>query len=139
MPTTFTKTETLRRLRLLAAEARDASYNARTAPTEVGLRTRPIVSATVPTQRGCYPPDDDLSENISFKQAATDPDVATYGSVVHLYISRCCGFVGGTPDYELDTVAVGWLGTPNTDPVLIDCNGTARPGIEQGEYPANAA
>lgn len=135
MPATFTKTETLRRLRLLAAEARAASYNARNAPTEVGLRTRPVVSATVPTHRGCYHPNDDLSHHVSFREASVDSEVATHGSVVHLYISRSCGFVGGVPDYELDTVAVGWIGTPDTGPVLIDCNGTPRPGVDRGEYP----
>jgi len=129
----FTKTEALRRLRVLAAEARDATHNSSRAPAEVGLRTRPVVSPTVPTHRGCYHPEDDLSHHASFREAATDPEVATHGAVVHIYIDRCLKFMGGAPEYELDSVVVGWMGTPDTEPVLIDCNGSPRPGIDRGE------
>ena len=120
----FTKTETLRRLRVLAAEMRDITSNGRGAPVEIGLRTIPVATPTAPTQSEAYDDDDDLDYFVSFAEGATAPEVSGYGSVVHIYLSRMIGFCGRTPLYELDSTCVGWMGTPDAEPVVIDSNGT---------------
>jgi hypothetical protein len=121
--TMFTKTEALKRLRALAAEARLYERLPRTSPVEVGLRCDPVVTDD-PFRDGVewYGPDDDLADYRSFKEAAVDPSVAGHGAIVHIYLSEQRGF--GVEDYsELRNVVMGWMGTPTEPAVLLSVPG----------------
>jgi hypothetical protein len=120
-PGAFTKTEALRRLRKLAAEARRVERVPRNARVEVGERNVPVVSMTVPAT--FYAEGDDLDSCLPFADAVDRPGrfdlplVAGPGYVVHLYVST----VG--PWGEFVGVCCGWMGTADAEPVLLDADG----------------
>lgn len=122
-PKPFTKTETLRRLRVLARLSREAGGHHTGMRIEVGHRVLGPQYADNPEDAlaRAYPEDDDLSYHDDLKGAARDAQYQTPGGTVHLYISD----PGDGVDYgELHDVNCGWLGTHDREPVLLDVNGT---------------
>jgi hypothetical protein len=112
--TKWTRAERLRRLRVLAKEARRVERVAPSCRAEVGTRTVPVQSNEVPVNP--IADDDDLADFVEFGAAASDPTVTGPGMVVHLYLT-------GTPDgfggYELTDVVTGWMGTDEHPPRLV--------------------
>lgn len=109
-PGHFSKTETLRRLRVLAAAARIEYRQPRNAVAEVGLRCRPVVFDNLRFAGPLIDPNDDLSDTVSLVDAAYDDTVSVFGAVVHIYITSR-GWDG-----ELEGVGIGWMGTPTDAP-----------------------
>lgn len=115
----FSKTETLRRLRLVTMAMKERCNLPANATAEVGYRIYPAASPAFPTRDDVYGTDgDDLSYMEPIKDAAADPTVRAYGAIVHIYLSSGFGY-----DRELRDVCVGWLGTPDEEPAIYDLNG----------------
>ncbi len=115
----FSKTETLRRLRLVSMAMKNRCNLPANATAEVGHRIHPAASPTFPTHDDVYGAEhDDLSHMEPIRYAATDPTVRAHGAIVHIYLSSGFGY-----DRELRDVCVGWLGTPDEEPAIYDLNG----------------
>lgn len=110
--TDFSKTEALRRLRVLAAEARRNLGLPRNAPAEVGERLIPLVIEDIEEPYTVFVDGDDLDDFVSLPGAARG-HARQQGAVVHLYI------YSAGPWRELEDVVVGWMGTHRDAPVLI--------------------
>jgi hypothetical protein len=109
----FTKTETLRRLRVAAKLCRDNDTYGMLTPqdrVEVGYRFVPVHADSPPQGKDAFGPDDDLSDFDLMRDAAGDDQVRQHGYVAHLYFSNQVELV--------DTVMV-WLGTPDQEPVYL--------------------
>lgn len=123
--THFTKTETLRRLRVLAAESRRVGGLHTGHRVEVGHRTMGVAYGLTEQDARInrFREGDDLDDFDDMGSTARMPEYRQHGAVVHLYLSEV-----GTPpwfsDASLIDVNCGWLGTPDHEPVLLDYNGT---------------
>ncbi len=129
--TEFTATEFRRRVRALIAEARSLSYDLRSAvKVEIGTRTIPVYTPTVPTHDEAWPEEDDLRDFSSMGydvETLRRDGLLRPGMVVHLYFSTT-GMSG-----ELVNVVTGWTGHAPTglghrradsiEPVLLDVPG----------------
>jgi hypothetical protein len=107
--TTFTATESLRRLRALTAALRARGDLPGGASIEVGTRTHPV-HTDAPTYANYFHEDDDLEDFYPLR------DYAKYvkpGEVVHLYISDRDGLIG---------THTTWVGTADAEPALLDTN-----------------
>ena len=120
----MTNTETLRRLRQLAIEARRQAGLPTNAKVEIGHRTIPVITPTVPTYEQTYPEHDDLSDMTGLQMAAAWLAPKGEGHVVHLYC-----YTPYYGDYELESICVGWTGTASEPARLID---TDQPGRKFG-------
>lgn len=117
----FTKTETAKRLRVIAAEGKRLNNLPSNSKAEVGLRVLPQHAdnaAEALAKR--YVEGDDLADFRDLDGA--EESLRTPGAVVHVYL-----FTRGVPgdDWDLESVVVGWLGTPGQEPVLLDTDGRA--------------
>lgn len=115
----FSMTETKRRLRDLAKQARDRIGLPMNARIEIGRRVNPVWVDHMPSQQEAFPSHDDLADFLTLNQAARHEEVRREGAVVHLYFS-----VQSSWGFELDDVAVGWVGTHEQPPVLVHSGGT---------------
>lgn len=121
----FTKTETARRLRALSADARRYA-DGRRHRVEIGLRILPQTADTVAQAVDLrYPDGDDLVDYFPLSDAAGEDEVRAHGALVHIYVSSFHGAYG----WEVDTVCVGWVGTPDSEPVLLDHDGRLCTGL----------
>lgn len=112
LPGHFTKTETLKRLRILAAAARAEYGQAKTAKAEIGINKRPL-AILVPGADAWIADDDDVDGTLTLIDAADDAEFTKHGRVVHVYVT-------GPGEWgELEGVGVGWLGTPDHAPEWI--------------------
>lgn len=118
--THFTKTETLKRLRTIAHEARLRTQLPRNARVEVGLRCVPLVIVDPIAAESFYADGDDLEEQLDFSWAARESSVQQHGALVHLYFSVRDGFDG---EFELREIVVGWMGDDEHAAQLVDVNG----------------
>jgi hypothetical protein len=86
---TFTKTEALRRLRLLSKLVKRTDGDVpRNAKAEIGTRTVTVRTASRPaTSREAFAPGDDLVDWLALEEAARLDEVAGPGLVVHIYFS----------------------------------------------------
>ena len=125
----FTKTETLRRLRMTVAECRKRSGLPSNSRIEVGIRTIPVAYDDLPTRDLVFFPGDDLAYHVDLADAASEPVVMVHGAVVHVYLSRPIG----RGEFELDNTCTVWLGTPEADPVVLHV-----PGDGPGHYATSA-
>lgn len=107
----FTKTETLRRLRVGAALIREAEGIPKNWKIEVGLRDVPAYASTVEAARS--EDNHDLYDFRSLPEAAAEEEVRREGYIAHLYVTS-----SGTWG-ELETVERVWLGTSESEPVLL--------------------
>jgi len=117
MTTKLTKSEAIRRFRIVAAECRRLSNVGSRAPIEIGLRELPQRSFVPPLSRDeaialCFPDGDDVASHCSLEEYARD---AHDGDVLHLYVHDSMGMNG-----ELKQVIVVWLGTDAYEPRIID-------------------
>lgn len=104
---TFTTTESLRRLRVLTAALRARGDLPGGAEIEVGTRTH-TVHTDAPTYANFMHEDDDLEGHYPLRQYAK---YVKPGEVVHLYISNRDGLIG---------THTTWVGTADTEPALLD-------------------
>jgi hypothetical protein len=112
MTDTFTKSETLRRLRVGMKLWRQTDYNVTAGMRlEVGTRVEATSFATV--EDAMAAPDNDLDTFYTMGDAAHLPEVQTHGYVANIYASST-GMTG-----ELYDVQNIWLGTPDHEPVLM--------------------
>ena len=121
----FTKTETMSRLRVLAAKAREIEGQAKNAIVEIGHREIPVVSKTPPYgTHTSEDPHDDLTDYDKLESASRNGEVQKEGSVVHLYVSSGKGY-----DTNLEGIVVGWLGTSTEPPMIMwsDRHGDTKP------------
>lgn len=122
----FTKTETLRRLRVLTRESRRYA-DGRRLRFEVGLRMLPQTADTIAQAVDLrYPEGDDLNDYRDLVEAASEDEVTAHGAVVHVYTRCWDGW-----EWTTDTVCVGWIGTPDSEPVLLDHDGRLCPSIKE--------
>lgn len=123
----MTKTEKLRRLRVLAAQGRIVARQKAGARVEVGSRLIPVRYDRPPTIDDVLygGPDDDLRDFSSMQQFAGSSDDCQPGEIVHLYFST-------TGDWgELQSIVTGWLGVEGHEPFITDCDGTRVVGLEK--------
>lgn len=122
----FTKTETMRRLRKIAAESRRVGGLHTGHRIEIGSRTLGTQHADTVQEALSkrFIEGDDLANHDNMDGASRDPEVQQHGAIVHMYISDPDPWNGGLVD-----VNTGWLGTPEHDPVLLDYNGRPRPEL----------
>ena len=114
--THFTKTETLRRLRIGRALMRKADFSiSASAYTEVGLRVDPNAYPTL--EAALNAPENDLSDFWPLKDAATSMNVREHGYIANIYVYEGDSYSG------LHDVQNVWLGTPEHGPVLLGRNG----------------
>lgn len=119
MSDTFSKTEARRRLRLLAKEARRRCGLPRNTLAEVGHRIVPVAIGHYPgMDERVYADEGDDLDTLEHLGTVDDPRVRAHGAIVHLYLSRVNHW-----GQELSDVCVGWMGTPDADPALVDTNG----------------
>jgi hypothetical protein len=119
-PTTWTKTETLRRLREASKLARRQCGMHARVKTEIGGRIIPANTEVPPLTRDeatvlCYPEGDDLKDYSDREDAAK---WVRPGEVVHVYVSEAPTYFGEEP-YLCDAVVV-WLGFGEFEPRIID-------------------
>lgn len=119
--------ETQRRLRSLAAQARQACDLPARCKVEIGTRCRPVQAASLreacqPASR--YPDGDDLLDFQSVDAASRLYDCGS-GYLVHLYMS-----VRRFDGWELEDVCVGWIGNDTEAAQLVDTNGTILPSLK---------
>ena len=118
---TFTKTEFVRRVRALIAEARTIDRGiTKGMKVEIGTRTIPVYTATVPTYAEAWPDHDDLRDFAYLSDPVSQ--LARIGlleerTVVHVYLATT-GMWG-----ELYTTITGWVGTSSEEPVLLSVPG----------------
>lgn len=112
MKATFSKTETLRRLRIAAAATREAHGLHRYARVEVNLRVIHQTGDSADAYRDLD--GDDLADQLDMEQGALHEEVQEHGSFVHLasYEQTAYGF-------ELWDHATWWIGTPDAEPVRV--------------------
>lgn len=113
----FTKTETLRRLRLAANLVRENDGLAgRTDIVEVGIRNETkYVDSIVDGEDGWLGDDakDDLYDFDRLFNARSREVLRTPGAMAHFY------FTGSGWNGELNTIRIVWLGTEDHEPVYI--------------------
>ena len=117
---TWTKTETIRRLREASKLARRQCGMHPRVKTEIGGRVIPSSTMVPPLTRDeatvlCYPEGDDLSDYSDREDAAK---WVRPGEVVHVYVSEAPEYFGGDA-YLCDAVVV-WLGYGEHEPRVID-------------------
>ena len=116
----FSKTETARRLRVIAAEGKRLNGIPTYSKAEVGLRIKQQWAATAAEAIDlAFVPDDDLSDFTNLD--GVEEDLRTPGAVVHVYL-----YTRNSPsdEWDLYSVVVGWLGTPDREPVMLWVDGT---------------
>lgn len=118
----FSKTEALKRLRTIAAQARVAVGGSSAWRIEVGHRTQNVVLDTVTRDSELMHEHDDLNDFDDLPDAAKREHVRTHGAVVHLYLSKPEGF-GAWRDFWLEDVVIGWMGTSDEPARLVNVNG----------------
>lgn len=120
----FTKTEALRRLRVLTRESRRYA-DGRRLRFEVGLRLEPQTASTaLEAVDRRYPEGDDLDDFRDLVEAASEDEVRAHGALVHVYTRSWDGW-----EWTTDTICVGWMGTPDSEPVLLDHDGRLCTGL----------
>jgi len=108
---TMTRAELIRRLRQIAAQARQAEGIPRNYPYKVGLRTATMILQEPPAdRRSCYYDDCEPWDYVSVQDWARE---AAPGEIVHLY------FWEPGPLGDLVEIALGWIGTDQHPPRLI--------------------
>lgn len=130
MTESFSKSETLRRLRILAALARRAEHLRKNALVEVGLRTTPHSTPIRPLivlDMMSGDPSDDLDANVSLNEAKTIEVVQRVGAIVHLYTYDVP--VGRPDEGELTNTVIGWMGTCDEQPVLVNVPGMSNEAL----------
>jgi hypothetical protein len=119
--TTWSKTETKRRLTVGAKAARKACRQRHNnTRVEVGIRLIPTNTLTPPVTKAeayalCYPDGDDLAHHYYRDQCH---GLVGPGDVVHLYVSEPVQYIGDEP--YLDDIVVVWLGVGEHEPRVID-------------------
>jgi hypothetical protein len=113
----MTKTEAVRRVRIMSGECRRILNVGDRSPVHIGLRQIQQSTAVPPASVDeatalCCPAGDDLAEFVTFGDYAS---TAEWGDVLHLYVHGSGGFTS-----ELKDVIVVWLGTPKHEPRIID-------------------
>ena len=109
---TFTKTETLRRLRVGTRLMRENDRFARNGRVEVGTRNENQVARTA--ELALTVDESDLFDSFPLVDASRQAVVQQHGYLAHIYIyepEASGGF--------LDDVQIVWLGTPDQEPVLL--------------------
>jgi hypothetical protein len=115
--TMFSVSQTRKRLATLAAAARaDHGMGRSEGRVEVGLRNHHMHALHLGDGVVMYHENDDLDENITLDEASLDEPVRTHGYFVHLYVYRVDLKWG---DIELEGIGMGWMGTPDAEPVYI--------------------
>lgn len=112
----WNKGEQRRRLRAGAARCREALRIPLGWRVEVGGRTIPVISQTLPKDGEVYADGDDLTNHYTIQQVPNYSPVVP-GEVAHLYFSST------GDDGELEHICCVWLGTDSREPVLLDIDG----------------
>ena len=122
---TWTKTETLRRLRAAARLVKEGQGFPQNYLAEVGTRTAPVVAtaenladAAWLARHAYYAEGDDLAEISPLTAMASDPQLQVPGVVAHIYITSS-GWDG-----QLESTCCVWLGDADHEPVQLDMDGT---------------
>ena len=110
--TTFTKTETTRRIRQLSRQMRETYGLAPNWAMEIQVRKLPFTSTTAPHDNYRHN-GDDVEDMLPLKYAVTRPEFQVEGLVVHIAF-RSGGYWG-----ELQDVVCGWLGTSTQPPQVL--------------------
>ncbi len=114
LPTTLTKTETLKRLRHAAKIIRQQRHFPTSYRTEVGTRLIPAYASTEEeARRVVWNKEDDLDDFDSLVGASSNPQCQGSGYIAHIY------FTSGGWDGELVDVVAVWTGTSTIDPVIL--------------------
>ena len=108
----FTHSEAARRYRVLTSQMREQFRLPLNMRIEVQVRKRPFVSATPPVNEYRHA-GDDLEDSVTLKQSRALTQLREHGVVVHVAFYSS-GYWGG-----LEEVCVGWLGTPDHEPMLL--------------------
>ena len=111
----FTKTEAKRRLDAITLRGLELNGMSWKNRAEVGLRTNPQhVETAKAAIRKVAVEGDDLQEFYRLWEAKNLDSIREEGAVVHIYLYDL------GKDEELNSVVVGWMGTEDHDPELID-------------------
>lgn len=112
----FTKTETLRRLRVGSKLFRRAEFIPQNWRAELGTRTylQTRTTAIAAANLDDYP---DLDDCWDLPGASRLDDVRTFGYIAHIYLYEP-QTVWGDGGYLYDVQCV-WMGTPDAEPVLL--------------------
>lgn len=113
----FTRSEQWRRLRAVAAEARQMMQLPKNAPCEVGVRIIPQSTDHPPltdeeAHALCYPVNDDLEDTVPFKWYVKE---VKPNMVLHLYLQERDAW-----GPQLFDIIVIWVGNDEWEPMIID-------------------
>lgn len=114
--TTYTRKEGLRRLTVLTKKLRAMGCVPFAGSFEIGERTHREVHPDG-YQPGQQHPDDDLVA-LYTKDEYVKGCGLQHGEVVHIYVSFQTEYDGG-----LDGTYCGWVGGPDDEPMIVNCNG----------------
>lgn len=117
------KTEMMNRLAGIAKAVKAERDLPMSARTEIGERLMPRTTTVPPTaddyQALAYPDGDDLASHWNvedYVKRCIEP-----GAIVHVYVHRR---ING--EWDLEAIGVGWIGTDEHEPMLLDIDGRAK-------------